>query len=202
MLQIFWGILFYRLDIDYFSIGTSTHASVFCLQPRLQPPFQLLLAIPVSHIALLEAGIRGRNPEMASIFTWSTWLYLAMSLCRVLSMIMATMPDRKRTMTSEFMILENTSVTPQHQQTGTKTNKSKKTHRHTYSKCRRTVSRNCSTYESTHKIPNVVCHHTWTTGCWCGAWIPGCNPIGRPIWWRCSPVKHTIYTSLQAIDPG
>lgn len=44
----------------------------------------------------------------AFVFTWSTWLYLAMSLCKVLSMIMATIPDRKRTMTREFIMLEET----------------------------------------------------------------------------------------------
>lgn len=52
-------------------------------------------------------------------FTWSTWLYLAMSLCSVLSRIMATMPDRKRTMTKEFIMLckhtkDNTKSTYTH----------------------------------------------------------------------------------------
>ena len=36
----------------------------------------------------------------------SIWLYRAMSLCRVLNIIMATIPDRNRTITNEFMILE------------------------------------------------------------------------------------------------
>lgn len=47
--------------------------------------------------------------------TWSTWLYLAMSLCKVLSMIIATIPDRKRTMTKEFMMLDRTCKWSQHQ---------------------------------------------------------------------------------------
>lgn len=38
--------------------------------------------------------------------TWSTWLYLAMSLWSVLSMIIATMPERKSTITREFMMLQ------------------------------------------------------------------------------------------------
>lgn len=44
-------------------------------------------------------------PVVPILTVESTWLYLAMSLCSVRSMIMATMPDRKRTMTSEFIML-------------------------------------------------------------------------------------------------
>lgn len=40
-----------------------------------------------------------------------------MSLCKVLSMIIATIPDRKRTMTKEFMMLDRTRKWSQHQST-------------------------------------------------------------------------------------
>lgn len=36
----------------------------------------------------------------------SIWLYLAISLCRVLKRIMATIPDKKRTITREFIMLQ------------------------------------------------------------------------------------------------
>ena len=37
----------------------------------------------------------------------STWLYLAISLCRVRSRIMATIPDRNNTITREFIMLQH-----------------------------------------------------------------------------------------------
>lgn len=40
----------------------------------------------------------------------SIWLYRAMSLWSVLNIIMATIPDRKRTITKEFMILKGKSL--------------------------------------------------------------------------------------------
>lgn len=63
----------------------------------------------VSQFAYASANLFVTIMHMWSVdvaCTWSTWLYLAMSLCSVLSMIMATMPDRKSTMTKEFMILK------------------------------------------------------------------------------------------------
>lgn len=51
-----------------------------------------------------------RQQQRPRLTTESIWLYLAMSLCRVRSMIMATIPDRNRTITSEFMMLEETNV--------------------------------------------------------------------------------------------
>lgn len=49
---------------------------------------------------------RPGNSSDVSLTVESIWLYLAISLCSVRSIIIATIPDKKRTMTREFMMLQ------------------------------------------------------------------------------------------------
>lgn len=78
------------------------HANYNALhKPRALAGWSKLLSLPVS-----KAVAWGRPQSGQTLTTESIWLYLAMSLCRVRSMIIATMPDRNKTITSEFMMLE------------------------------------------------------------------------------------------------
>lgn len=44
---------------------------------------------------------------MNSMFLYCTWLYLAISLCNVRSNIMATIPERNKTIINELRILNH-----------------------------------------------------------------------------------------------
>ena len=62
-------------------------------------------SIAVNQMQQIEERLPDRQGDKQLLTTESIWLYLAMSLCSVLSMIMATIPDRNNTITSEFIML-------------------------------------------------------------------------------------------------